>query len=1073
MSLPNANSLLALSFGADGDPFDFAAPSGSVDTTLLGYGADGTPLNFAPAITGAAVNVTLVGNAATGALGNTYPAGTTGNVTLTGNATTASAGIVGGALVNPGFALLESWKTYNNTADILRRWVYQLGNGGVLTSGGGSVILNGSTVSYCNTHISPLQKFRMGFNFSPQGAFAPSVTNSSFLHLLQGGEDNTFNQIGLGCNPDGTLSVFYGQNFSGLGGTTLANGTTVLALGSNYWIEIDVQVAPGTAGSATVKINGATEFALTGISTCATTRPWIDRVSIVAGAGTTHVFGPLYIGDGSRGWIGPSTVQRVLLNADTAQKDFTSSTGGASYPLLNTIDDTAYVSSSSLSATDRYALATLSSTPIAVAAVQVEAEALQTNSANLINVLQPVVTQAGISAGRGAVRPPATLPASWSTAPRAIFDTAPGSMPWTPASLASAQVGFRIAPFSKGFNFRATAGYVTDKPSNTYVINDLYPTTRGGATFGWDVTGTGTVVFDRVTTEDVYAGINCLANTGAQRTFRVDVPVPGRYQIRMIIGDASFAHRQVYAQVKDGATPLFTLDSTAMVDFVGNVGFGLDASGAANYQLSEWTEYNKAIEITLTGTVLNVTIGSPAAGLDYTCITHLEVVALDYVAALTTQAPPVQVASLYVEALTPLTLPSPTLNGNTAIGSVGTLGVSVGGSITLTGNAATGAVGTLTATTGLALALTGNAATGNPGALGLEIDTTVLGNAGAGALGMVTSTESVSVTLVGNTATGTPGTIVASSGLVLTLTGNAATGAVGTASIGTALIGNAAIGAVGTASIGSTIVGNAVAGAAGAITAELDVTLMGNTGVGTPGTIAVTTGVDIALAGVATTGTPGTLGINNGSSVAMMGNATTAAAGAVTAELDVALTGNAATGTHGALTFAAPLSLTGNAAAGTPGVLADVATIGLAGNAAASHSGMVGTANGLAANMAGNAAAGAVGVLVNSITVNLTGNVATSNPGQLGTGPSLSGNTAAGAAGALGYNVSIGLKGNAATCTLGHAQVFIARGSYVFIRTASSQRFVRRAVQGAVFTRERQTAAFTRGQQPAVFARSE
>lgn len=38
-----------------------------------------------------------------------------------------------------------------------------------------------------------------------------------------------------------------------------------------------------------------------------------------------------------------------------------------------------------------------------------------------------------------------------------------------------------------GFDFRATSTFVTDPANCTYVIDDLYPTTRGGVTFGWAV----------------------------------------------------------------------------------------------------------------------------------------------------------------------------------------------------------------------------------------------------------------------------------------------------------------------------------------------------------------------------------------------------------------------------------------------------------------------------------------------------------------------------------------------------------------------------------------------------------
>lgn len=643
------------------------------------------------------VTVSLAGQKATSQKG-LLVAAEAGAVSLVGQKATSKLSSIAAylsapPLSNTGFTLLESWQTYASTADIVRRWMFQSGNGGALSPGGGSVVMNGSQVSYCNTHIPPQQKIRIGLNFTPQ-AYAPTVQNSSFLHLLQGGETNSNNQIGLGQNPDGTLSVFFGQNFSGFGGTTLANGTTPLALGTAYWLELDVQVAAGAAGAVTLKINGVPEITLTGITTAFMPSAWVDRVSLTAGASAIHTIGGLYISDGSPGWIGPASVQRILLAADTAQRDFAPSTGGTNFSLLNTLDDAANVSSSNLSATDLYALAPPPSSPPTVVALQIEAEALQTNGANLVNVLAPVISQGGVAAGRQAIRPPAAFPSPRLARQLAIYDTTPSNAKWSTGTLAAALVGFRIAPFSCGFNFRATAGFVTDKAQNTFVINDVYPTTRNGLRFGWNTAGTGTVALDRSNGEDISAGINCQQNTGAQRTFRVDVPVPGRYQLRLILGDVAFGQRQAYARVSDGATPLFTLDSTILpaADFPVVAGNAMDAGGVSNFPMSTWDEFNRAREVTLTGTVLNVTIGSPAAGLDFSCLAHLEVVALDYIAAPITQAPPVQVTNLYVETL--LAAP-PSLLGNKAASKVGAFVPSTSaGKVALIGKQATGKAGT-------------------------------------------------------------------------------------------------------------------------------------------------------------------------------------------------------------------------------------------------------------------------------------------------------------------------------------------------------------------------------------------
>lgn len=962
-----------------GTYFEYAAVAyevfgAALTSQTITWGASNTFTRGATATVDALVAVAvptltlgLTGNKATGRLG-TLAANATGSVSvaLTGNKAMGRLGsVTAPATVASGFVLLESWQTYNTSADITRRWVYQQGNGGTLASGG--LLVNGSQVSYCNTHIPPLQKLRMGFNFTAQ-AYAPTVSNSSFLHLLQGGETNNNNQIGLGLNPDGTLSVFYGPNFSGLGGTTLANGTTVLALNTAYWIELDVQIATGTAGSVTLKLNGVTEIALSGISTCYQTYGWVERVALTAGANALHLFGGLYIGDGSRGWIGPSNVSRVLLNADTAQKDFVSSTGGASAPLLNTINASTFVASSSLSATDLYTVAPLSPTPSAITAVQVEAEALQVDSTNRINVLQPVIRQSGIARGRGAVNVPAALPATWYTEPRGIYDFTPTATPWTAAALAATQVGFRIAPWSKGFNFRATAAYVTDKPANTYVLNELYPTTRGGATFGWDSQGTGNVAFDRSTAEDIYAGVNCQSNSGVQRTFRVDVPAPGRYQVRMLVGDTN-AHAQVYAQVRDGTTPLFTLDSTLLsaVDFQVAGGLGMDAGGVCNYGIVSWDEYNVGREVALTGTALYVTIGSPTAGTDFTCLAHLEVVALDYTAALTTQAPQVKVQSLYVEALVSQAAGPVTLSGNAATGRLGTPAVTHG--VAPLGVKATSKVGTLTATSAasLTLALTGNKATSKIGAVSQPGLIALTGTQATGHAGAVTASTATSRALIGNVLTGRTGTLAATQSRAVALAGNSAVGHAGTVTAINGII--------------IALSGNKATGRLGQVAQPRTSALMGVHATAHVGSVTAVTASGNTLVGNQSLGHVGQALVNR--AVAPTGTQATGHVGTPHANVTLALTGNAATARVGLVASRASVGLTGSPASGRVGRIATTSAVPMLRVAATTKLGSMVLS---AASVAGVRATGRAGALTGSATLVLAGVRASGRTGRIRVG---------------------------------------------------------------------------------------
>lgn len=551
--------------------------------------------------------------------------------------------------------LVESWQTYANVTDMTRRWVFQQGNGGQLVTGG--CLLDGSQISYCNTHFPPLTTLMMGFELTCQ-AFAPSVTNSSMVHTLQDGETNANNQVGLGVNPDGTLSVFFGSNFTGLGGTTLANGTTALALNTKYWIEWKVVYHP-TAGSVEVRIDGNAEILLTGINTVSTSFGWVERLSICAGANAKHLYGGLYIGDGAEGWQGPSTVQRIALTGDTAQKDFVPSSGTANYSLVNDLNTyTSYVSSGNLGDEDLYSLGSLSYVPNTIRAVHVQAQAINTVSANLIKSLIPVMSMSGSTRGSGPKMVGSSYPAAanWWTSPTGVFTVAPDGTAWTAAKLAACSAGMRVAPWRAGINFRATATYVTDAPSNTYCLNDVYPVTRGGWTFGWDVAGTGFVALDRSTgAPDYYAGINSQQNTGTQRTFTLDLPAPGRYAVKALFGDNAQG-QDIFAQFLDGSTVLQTVDTRTMSSKAFNSSIGacaIDASGRCSYGVFAYAEFHDWIEVNITGTKLGVKIGMPVSFGSplWSCITHLEVVALDYTATPSALAPTVNVAGVFAEAL--------------------------------------------------------------------------------------------------------------------------------------------------------------------------------------------------------------------------------------------------------------------------------------------------------------------------------------------------------------------------------------------------------------------------------------
>lgn len=534
--------------------------------------------------------------------------------------------------------LIESWQTYSSTTDIGRRWYAGTFGGGTLVSGG-LEMGGGPFAHYELTRLHPMSSYRIGFWFTPKQR-APSVTNSSCLHVCQGGDTNTSNQVGLGHNPDGTMSCFLGKNFSGLGGTTLANGTTVLALNTAYWLEFSVDSVT-TSASATVelRINGVTEFIVTGVASAATGKPWIDRIAFAGGANITdYVFGALYIGDGAEGWLGPCNVQWVALTGDTAQKDFITDLGGADYTQLNDLSYLTDIKASSLNAADLYTIGTVSYNPADFIAAQFSTQTWQNGTQTQALAL---LVNDGTTVGEAAGVPGSTEAVANQTDIRSILLGPPSGGTWSQAGFSDIKIGQRIAPFGKGINFRATAGHFTDAAFDTYSLGEAYPTTRGGLTFGWDGAVTAA---DVNTIVSPFGGNNYTTNNGTRRTFRIDVPAAGRYQLRLLL-DSNVTTSRQYAVIKDGSTTLFTLDSVSASQFA------MDAGSESVYPSSQYALFNGARVITLTSTALNIEIGTPAADTGRTGLAHVELIALDNQGSLTGSSPDVLVSGTFAEAL--------------------------------------------------------------------------------------------------------------------------------------------------------------------------------------------------------------------------------------------------------------------------------------------------------------------------------------------------------------------------------------------------------------------------------------
>lgn len=152
--------------------------------------------------------------------------------------------------------------------------------------------------------------------------------------------------------------------------------------------------------------------------------------------------------------------------------------------------------------------------------------------------------------------------------------------------------------WDKGFNFRATSGYVTDSANESPVLGETYPTTYGNsAVAGW--TSGSPSTRDRDSGVDRrLAGVNFTTDG----TFQVDLPAAGTYNVSLAMGDMGNIMVDASVVVKDGATALLTIGPHGVTN-----GTFYDAADV-NYSAANWPGSNSAASLTFSGTTMNVQV---------------------------------------------------------------------------------------------------------------------------------------------------------------------------------------------------------------------------------------------------------------------------------------------------------------------------------------------------------------------------------------------------------------------------------------------------------------------------------
>lgn len=169
----------------------------------------------------------------------------------------------------------------------------------------------------------------------------------------------------------------------------------------------------------------------------------------------------------------------------------------------------------------------------------------------------------------------------------------------------------------KGFEFRATSGYVTTGANHAFV-NDLvvYPTvtTIGGdsVTYGWEALTIGNSR-DRTTGSPNAPELSGICfndgNLPNPSVFRVDLPATGNYSIRIAAGDFSSAQNVLFV-VQDTNTALITRTEVA----TGGADHYIDASLVDRASASAWKAGNVAVTKTFATTIFRYSMASPSSG---------------------------------------------------------------------------------------------------------------------------------------------------------------------------------------------------------------------------------------------------------------------------------------------------------------------------------------------------------------------------------------------------------------------------------------------------------------------------
>ena len=223
--------------------------------------------------------------------------------------------------------------------------------------GGKSLYCGGDNARDFSLTLDNQQTWIIGFAFYTATTPPGSVY---FLTLKDGGAGGSV-QFQLKFYSDG-LRVYRG--LTGL----LEEKTGLFSTNTWYYIELKVKIDNST-GTYEVKINGNTELSGSSVDTQDTANAYANNIRF-SGTGIGHRFDDIYIcdatGSKNNNFLGEMKVEILFPDGDTADADWTCSTGTDHYALVDenpSNDDTDYVESETLNHIDLYTYEDISGAP--------------------------------------------------------------------------------------------------------------------------------------------------------------------------------------------------------------------------------------------------------------------------------------------------------------------------------------------------------------------------------------------------------------------------------------------------------------------------------------------------------------------------------------------------------------------------------------------------------------------------------------------------------------------------------------------------------------------------------------